>query len=200
MTIDQRGVPMSNVLVMADPSSGMDVACLESGSGSLSRATRPGDVPPVGMLPIAAVEDENNLSSSTGSALAKYVIVGAQTPNLVQPLQSASNVTLPSPGVPAITSGESAAGASLDAVRAAETRAVSAETTAQGLRKEILEKSEQISRAEHLLQQVRMETATRIELSQNQVKHVIDQVKLSERHIEEQQRTFGEAQVEHHQS
>ena len=62
-----------------------------------------------------------------------------------------------------------------------------------------LEINEQISRAEHLLQQQRMETARRIELSQNQVKHVIDQVKLSERHIEEQQRTFGEAQLEYHQ-
>ena len=134
MAIDQRGIPMSNVLVLANPSSGMNVACLESGAGSSSLATRPGDVHPVGILPIAAVEDENNLSSSSGGTLAKYVIVGAQASNLVQPLQSTSAVAVPSPGVSAITSGESAAGVSIDVVKAAETRAVSAEATAQGLR------------------------------------------------------------------
>ena len=163
-----------NVACLADPSSGMNVACLDRGAGSSSRAERPGDVPSVGIVPIATVEDETNLSSSTGSTLAKYVIVGAQASGLVQPLQSTGNMTVASPGVSAVTSGESVAGASLDAVRAAETRAVSAETTAQGLRKEVLEKNKQISRAEHLLQQERMETARRIELSQNQVKHMID--------------------------
>ena len=136
-----------------------------------------------------------SLGSTTSSG---YVIVGAQSPNVVISPQTMSGSAAQSPGVSAITSGVSATSNAGDSSGQNSAHRAVADVTISHLKKAVSERDEQLTQAAELVVRERAETARRLELSQKQVKHFVDQVELQDRHIYEQQRVFGEAEKEYH--